>query len=202
MDLRTLFTAFAGALGGTATALAIGGFLGKTLVEGWFKKVYKAWEIELEKKYKEDFKRFESTLDTIASRDEAKFAYLHPERANAAKEIYTACKNLVGAFDFYITTEMLNKDDTSAELRVEQHKSKEAVRECLTQAYKAYAENSLCFNDSTHKLISALISPIARYTNMPSSRDGLKLVDIENQTRDSLGKLQQHFRDLLGVTQE
>ena len=76
MDWKTLLTAFTGALGGTATALLLIGFFGKAIIEHWFKK---------------DFKRYEAKLDAIASRDETKFNYLHPERAKAAIEIFAMC---------------------------------------------------------------------------------------------------------------
>ena len=79
MNWQTLFTSYAGALGGTATALVVVGFFGKTLFEHWFKK---------------DFKRFEATLDALASRDETKFAYIYGKRAPAIDELHRLCISL------------------------------------------------------------------------------------------------------------
>lgn len=77
MDWQTLLTAYAGALGGTATALALVGVFGKTLLEHWFNK---------------DFKRYESKLDSIASKEGKKFEYLFPQQADAARELLALSK--------------------------------------------------------------------------------------------------------------
>jgi hypothetical protein len=93
--LNLVYT-YAGTL--LAIATAVGGALwaffkwgGQTAVEQWLKKNYKAWELEAEKPYKEDFKRFEGKLDALASQDQTKFEYIYNERVAAIKELHRTC---------------------------------------------------------------------------------------------------------------
>jgi hypothetical protein len=75
---------FGGAVGGTATALVLIGFFGRTLFEHWFKK---------------DFKLFEVKLDSISKRQEIAFSRLHEKRAEIIAALYEKLVRLHHTFN-------------------------------------------------------------------------------------------------------
>lgn len=110
MDWTPYINAGASALGSSITALAVIAFFGKYLFDNWFKKDYKKWELERERTNKEDFKRFEGKLDALASRDEAKFNYLHPERAKVAVAMLNTCIALAKDLNAFLDLRLSYKE--------------------------------------------------------------------------------------------
>jgi hypothetical protein len=87
----TFWQLFFASLGGTGTALLIAGFLGRMLIEQWFRK---------------DFKRFEAKLDQIASAEQTKFAHRHEKQASIAAKAYAEVVELTKQVDAYHLAEL------------------------------------------------------------------------------------------------
>lgn len=195
MDFWTLlFTGIGSALGGTATALAIVAFFGNKIFDYWFKKANANYETDLKK----DFKHFELKLDAIASKEDTRYSYLHPKRAEAAVKIFELCRRLTIAFDTYMIAlknsgEMLH----TPEARKERFDYKRSVDGLLSDASNATQDNLLYFDEPTLAAIANCINYVWKLSAIESASEKETLVDIERNARERLEKLKSHFKGLL-----
>jgi hypothetical protein len=201
----TFWQLFFASLGGTATALVIAGFLGRTLIEQWFKK---------------DFKRFEAKLDQIASAEQTKFAHRHEKQASIAAEAYADVVELNRQVDAYHLAELRVTIIKSVveKSRAEESASKahQQLQAALGALEKYIARNRLYLDDDISEQLDAFCKTVSRAAvSIGSLGMSIEDRDIEgeremrrelNQILAALSEarkhIEGHFKRLLGVAPE
>jgi hypothetical protein len=128
----TFWQLYLTSLGGTATALLGAGFLGRTLIEQWFRK---------------DFKRFEAKLDQVASAEQTKFSWLHTKRAETVSELYGKLAKVD-----YMLTKLLAQEGIKAQMA-----TSEGVEYIKSEVAKYAEETADLIENIAESVLSTLI---------------------------------------------
>jgi len=201
----TFWQLYFASLGGTATALLIVGFLGRTLIEQWFRK---------------DFKRFEAKLDQIASSEQTKFAHRHEKQASIAAKAYADVVELNRQVDAYHFAELRVTviKSLGEKSRAEESASKahQQLQETLGTLEKYIAQNRLYLDDDISGHLNGFCTTVSKAAiSIGSFAMSLEDGDWEHEQdmrrelkqkleelNDTRRRIESHFKTLLGVGSE
>jgi hypothetical protein len=191
--------AFFSAIGGTATALLVLGFLGRTLVEQWFKK---------------DLKRFENKLDEIAAAQQIKFTKLHDSRSGIVADLFLKVIGLERLLDHYHRVKIfINLAESDLQRQTEKKQAEEAfqtVRE-RRHALESFVEiNRIYFSQGFVEQLKDLFPLVDRaIIKIGQISDSIPLEQaawgdsevllMQSELRRNIAKIELQFKELLGV---
>jgi hypothetical protein len=183
MDWKTLLTGFVGALGGTATALALVGIFGKTLLEHWFKK---------------DFKRFEATLNASTAREQTKFELAHPDRVSAVKEVYRLCKDLQLGISELCILRSLTANGRNQSFIENLEKSKVSILGKLAAPNKYIVEHEYYFEEAYIANVTDFMSYVATLIANENQTDMRDFAAANQVMNDKLKIVGSAIKELIG----